>query len=367
MNKKTILLETLLAIEDHRIDRKKAHLLEDIIVITMAAVICGAENWNQIEMFGKLKSPWFKSFLKLPNGIPSHDTFNRFFSLMDPDKFELIFKDWVQKISEKIKGEVISIDGKTIRGAKSHGSKSAIHMVSAWASNNNMVLGQVKVNEKSNEITAIPELLESLFVEDCVITIDAMGCQSEIAAKIIDQKADYILAVKGNQKELQQNIEDSFRFLKADDFAQEIDAGHGRVETRKCYVIKNLEHLENPKKWKAIKAVIKIESERFIKTTEITERSTRLYISSLDISAELFQKNIRAHWAIENKLHWTLDVSFHEDASRKRAENSAQNFSAMNKIALNVLKNDKTLKASVATKRLSAGWDENYLKTVLGF
>lgn len=365
MNKN--LIEILSSIEDHRIDRKKEHLLVDITVITISAVICGAENWNQIEMFGNSKVEWFKSFLELPNGIPSHDTFNRFFSQLCPDKFETIFREWVQSISEKMEGQVISVDGKTIRGAKEHGKKSPIHMVSAWANTNNIVLGQLKVNEKSNEITAIPELLRTLFVAGCIITIDAMGCQSEITKTIIEQKADYILAVKGNQKTLEQNIEDSFLFLKPDAISESTDAGHGRVEMRKCLVLTNLSHIENPAKWENLKTLIKIESERYIKSTGVTEKSSRIYISSLDISAEMFQDHIRNHWGIENKLHWCLDVSFHEDASRKRAGNSAENFSSVNKIALNLLKNEKTLKASMMTKRLNAGWNPTYLKKILGF
>jgi|TARA_B110000259_G_C13965275_1_gene382387 predicted transposase YbfD/YdcC len=352
--------------EDHRIERRKEHLLTDIIIITMSAVICGAENWNQIEMFGKSKQDWFKTFLELPNGIPSHDTFNRFFTALDPDKFENVFREWVKSISKKITNEVISIDGKTIRGAKEHGNTSPIHMVSAWANSNNLVLGQLKVKEKSNEITAIPELLDAIFIKDCIITIDAMGCQVTIAEKVIKEGGDYILAVKGNQKTLQQNIEDSFRFFKAGDVSESLDADHGRVEQRTCSVIKNLEHIENSKDWKGIKTIIKIDSIRYFKSTKKQETSTRLYISSLDVSAEKFQEYIRSHWGIENKLHWCLDVAFREDASRKRAGDSAQNFSAINKIALTMLKRD-TLKASIMTKRLNAGWNESYLKKILEF
>jgi predicted transposase YbfD/YdcC len=364
---KRSLLEIISSLEDHRIDRKKEHLLVDIVTIALSAVVCGAENWNQIELFGNTKIDWFKTFLKLPNGVPSHDTFNRFFSMLDPDKFEVVFREWVQLISKRIEGEVISIDGKTLRGAKEYGKKSPIHMVSAWANTNNLVLGQLKVNEKSNEITAIPQLLDVLFVENCIVTIDAMGCQTEIAKKIIDQNANYILGVKANQKTLQQGIEDSFRFLEPNDMNQSIDAGHGRVETRNCYVINNLEQLEDSKKWSDLKTLIKIESERYNKASQTTEKSTRFYISSLDASAQEFQQYIRLHWGIENKLHWSLDVSFHEDASRKRDGNSAQNYSVINKIALNLIKNDKTIKGSVMTKRLNAGWDQKYLSKILGF
>ena len=365
MKNKSI-IELLSKMEDHRIERKKEHLLTDIIVITMSAVICGAENWNQIEIFGKSKHDWFKTFLKLPNGIPSHDTFNRFFAVLDPDKFETIFRKWVKSISKKITNEVISIDGKTIRGAKEHGNKSPIHMVSAWANSNDLVLGQLKVKEKSNEITAIPELLDAILIKDCIITIDAMGCQIRIAEKVIKEGGDYILAVNGNQKTLQQNIEDSFRFLKPDNVSESLDAGHGRVEKRTCSVIKNLEYIENSKDWKDSKTIIKIDSVRYFKSTKKQESSTRIYISSLDVSAENFQEYIRSHWGIENKLHWCLDVGFREDASRKRAGDSAQNFSVINKIALTMLKKD-TLKASIMTKRLNAGWNEAYLKKILGF
>lgn len=361
------IIELLSKIEDHRIERRKEHSLTDIIVITISAVICGAENWNQIEMFGKSRLDWLKTFLKLPNGIPSHDTFNRFFSILDPKKFEAVFREWVESISQKITNEVISIDGKTIKGAKEHGNKSQIHMVSAWANSNNLIFGQLKVKEKSNEITAIPELLDAIFIKDCIITIDAMGCQIAIAKKIIKEEGNYILAVKGNQKTLQLNIEDSFLFLKPDTVSKSIDAGHGRVEERTCSVIKNLEYIENSKDWEGIKTIVKVESSRYFKSTKKHEISTRIYISSLEESAENFQEYIRSHWGIENKLHWCLDVAFHEDDSRKRAGNSAQNFSLINKIALTMLKNDTSLKGSIMTKRLYAGWEITFLRKVMKF
>jgi predicted transposase YbfD/YdcC len=357
----------LSGLEDHRMDRKKEHLLIDIVVITLAGVVCGAENWNQLELFGNSKLDWFRTFLKLPNGIPSHDTFNRFYSQMDPDKLELIFREWVNSIAKIQKGELICVDGKTIRGAKEHGKKSLIHMVSAWASVNCLVLGQVKVDDKSNEITAIPELLDSLFIEDCVISIDAMGCQKEIVKTIRRKNANYILAVKGNQKTLELAIEDSFRFLKADHFNESLDAGHGRIETRKCSVITNLEHLENIGEWLDIKSIIKIESTRYDKVKKTTEEASRIYISSLDVDPSIFQAYIRSHWGIENNLHWMLDVAFNEDKSRKRAGNSAQNFSSINKMALIMLKNETSVKGSIMTKRLNAGWNETFLKSVLGF
>lgn len=244
--------------QDFRIDRKKRHLLTDIISITIAAALCGIESYNDIEDFGVVREDWLKTFLDLPNGIPSHDTFNRVFANMDPVKFEACFRNWVESILESHTGQQISIDGKTIRGAKSHGIKSPIHMVSAWASESNLVLGQVKVNEKSNEITAIPELLKSLLIKDCVTSIDAMGCQEDVASCIIKGKGDYLLAVKNNQATLYQNIEDSFRFLEASGYDENINIGHGRIETIKCTLITDLAHIDKFERWKNLNVLIKM-------------------------------------------------------------------------------------------------------------
>jgi predicted transposase YbfD/YdcC len=353
--------------QDFRIDRKKQHLLTDIITITIAAALCGIESYNDIEDFGVVREDWLKTFLELPNGIPSHDTFNRVFANMDPLKFEACFRNWVESILESHAGQLISIDGKTVRGAKSHGIKSPVHMVSAWASDSNMVLGQVKVSEKSNEITAIPELLKSLLIKDCVISIDAVGCQEDIAECIIEGKGDYLLAVKNNQQSLYQNIEDSFRFLKAAGYDETIDADHGRIETRKCTIITDLAHIEEPKRWKNLNVLVKMESERCFKATGKTEKSIRYYIGSKPADAAFYQKNIRGHWAIENKLHWTLDVVFQEDADRKRNKHAAQNFSLINKVALNILKNDQTRNISIRRKKNIASWDFKYLLMLLKF
>lgn len=353
--------------EDFRINRKKQHLLIDIISIAIAATLTGCEGYDEIEDFGNENMDWFSSFLLLPNGIPSHDTFNRVFSKMNPLKFEQCFRNWVNQVLEMHKSQLISIDGKTIRGAKSNGIKSPIHMVSAWASDSNMVLGQIKVNEKSNEITAIPELLNSLFIKDCIVSIDAMGCQENIAKTIIENKGDYLLAVKNNQAKLYQNMEDSFRFLKIADSNQNDNVDHGRVETRKCSIITDLSHLEEPEKWENIKALIKIESERYIKSSGESEMSIRYYIASKDANAEFYNTNIRNHWGIENKLHWTLDVVFQEDSSRKRVENAAQNFSLINKVALNILKNDKTKTCSIKRKQRFALMNLDYLKILMNF
>ncbi len=287
------------------------------------------------------------------------------FSAIDSEKFESCF-EWVHSISDLTKGQVIAIDGKTIRGAKSHGKKSPIHMISAWACDNNLVLGQVKTDEKSNEITAIPELLNILNIAGNTITIDAMGTQKEIAKKIIDQDANYILAVKANQPQLLEHIKDEFRFSKQPETYINHDLGHGRIETRICSVLNNFQFIEQNNGWKNLKTIIKIESTREFKNSDKnTEKSTRYYISSLQNDANEFQKKIRSHWAIENKLHWTLDVAFAEDTSRKRAGNAAQNYSFLLKIALNLLKNESSKKLSMKSKRLEAGWNEDYLLKIL--
>lgn len=355
------------AIDDPRRDITKLHNLNDILLIGIISMICGAETWGNVEGYARAKIDFLRSFLELPNGIPSHDTFNRVFSSINSEQFEACFIAWVGSLAQMAPGQVIAIDGKAIRGAKSKGKKSPIHMVSAWACENNLVLGQTKVAEKSNEITAIPKLLEVLAVEGSIITIDAMGCQQDIVAKIIDSKADYIIAVKQNQKQLYQDIEDEFRFSKTITTNTDTDLGHGRIETRTCSVISNnFAHLQSKEKWASLCSLVKVESTREFKNSEKpSERATRYYISSLTAEAEDFQKAVRSHWAIENKLHWTLDVAFGEDASRKRAGNSAQNFSILNKIALNLLKNEKTEKQGVKGKRLRAAWDNDYMLTVL--
>ena len=344
-------------IDDPRSDINKLHRLDDILLIGIIAVIC----------YAKAKEDFLWSFLDLPNGIPSDDTFNRVFSRLNPEQFEQCFIDWVLSLVELTDGEVIPIDGKTLRGAKANGKKSPIHMVSAWASNNNMVLGQVKVSEKSNEITAIPKLLELIAIKGCVVTIDAMGCQENIAKAIVKQEANYILAVKENQKQLYQNIEDEFKFNKAIQTHIHQDLGHGRIEIRKCSVINTFEFIENQDKWSNLKGIVKIESLREFKNSDKpNQTATRYYITSLEVNAEELQKMIRLHWGIENKLHWCLDVAFSEDASRKRTGNAAQNFSVLSKIALNQLRQDKQTRQGLKGKRLKAAYDNNYLVKILG-
>ena len=366
MNRKDNLLSFFEDLEDPRREKCKKHLLLDIVAISVCGVICGADSWDEIEDYGKVKYDWLQTFLSLPNGIPSHDTFNRVFSNLCSEKFEICFNKWVASLANLLKGEVVALDGKTIRGAKVNGV-SSIHMVSAWACESNLVLGQQKVGVKTNEITAIPNLIEVLALEGTTVTIDAMGCQTEIAQKIVDAEANYILAVKANQPVLLENIEDEFRFNKNVDKFVDVDYGHGRIETRTCSVINQFIHIEHPDKWAGLKSVVRIESIREFKGTDKVETATRYYISSLKQNAEKLQHAVRNHWGIENKLHWTLDVAFDEDRDRKRKGNASQNFSLINKIALNLAKQEKTCKLGVKAKRKKAGWDNQYLKKLLKF
>lgn len=353
------------SLTDPRVERTKEHLLEDIIFITIAAVICGAENWNDIEAYGKSKQAWLSGYLRLPGGIPSHDTFNRLFSALDSLQFENCFLEWVKSVAELTDGEIISIDGKTVRGSRGKGVKSAIHMVSAWAGMNNMVLGQVKTAEKSNEITAIPKLLSVLELKGCIITIDAMGCQTEIAKQIRKAEADYLIAVKGNQKQLEQDVEDTLRFCKPVSVYKDVDVGHGRVETRNCSVYTDFSHVQESERWVGLKAIACIEAVRYLKASRIEQTEKRYYITSMDANAERIAKTVRSHWAIENSLHWVLDVAFHEDGSRKRNGNAAENFSIICRIALNLIKNETSKKRGTKGKRLDAGWDNEYLLKIL--
>ena len=353
-------------VEDPRSHINQLHNLIDVLLIGIISVISGAETWKQMIEFARSKEEFLKTFLELPNGIPSEDTINRVFSSIDSIQFETCFTQWVNSIADVSKEQIIAIDGKTIRGAKSNGNKSPVHMVSAWACESNLVLGQIRTEDKSNEITAIPQLLDILDITEQTITIDAMGTQREIAEKIIDNGANYILAVKANQAQLLEEIEDEFKFAKKFEVNKTIDGDHGRIETRICSVVTDFQFIPTINSWKNLTSIIRIESVREFKNSDKkTEKSTRYYISNLKNDASTFQTSIRSHWAVENKLHWTLDVAFSEDASRKRNQNAAQNYSVLLKIALNLLKNEKSEKQGVKGKRLKAGWDNKYLLKLL--
>lgn len=366
MNKQNKLVSIFNQIEDPRSHINQLHKFIDILLIGIISVICGAETWKQMVGFAKSKEDFLRTFLELPNGIPSEDTINRLFASIDSIQLEKCFIEWVNTIADLSLGQIIAIDGKTIRGAKHKCKKSPIHMISAWACENNLVLGQVKTAQKSNEITAIPNLLDILDISGNIVSIDAIGTQKEIAKKIIDNQANYILAVKGNQPQLLEAIEDEFRFAKQLEIDKNEDIGHGRIETRNCSVITDFQFIENKSEWVNLKSIIRIQSTREFKNSDKKkEIATRYYISSLKNDSSYFQSAIRSHWAIENKLHWMLDVGFSEDKSRKRAGNAAQNFSVLLKIALNLLKNEKTEKQGIKGKRLKAGWDNQYLLKVL--
>ncbi len=366
------LIDELSKINDPRLDRCKKHKLIDIFVITICGVICGAGTWEQIEQYGNSKYEWFSTFLELPNGIPSHDTIRRVFILINPDEFRTAFISWIKVITNLIKTEVVSIDGKTLRGSHNkRDGKAAIHMVSAWASEMNMVLGQLKTEEKSNEITAIPELLDLLDISGCIVTIDAMGCQKKIAAKIIDKEADYVLALKKNQGTLYDEVNLFFQDAKKNNFEniqhsyhETVDGDHGRIETRRHWVISDTGWLGNKCLWKGLNSIGMVERERDIDDKISCE--TTYYILSQKCDAAMFADYARKHWGIENKLHWGLDVSFREDECRKRVGHSAENFAMIRHIALNLLKQENSMRKSINTKRLQAGWDEIYLMKVLG-
>lgn len=352
------------SLKDHRINRTRRHPMENILFISMCAVISGAETWIEIEDFGNAKIDWFAQHLDMPNGIPSHDTFNRFFSALNPDVFELCFRRWISSMIPDMKEQVISIDGKTIRGSREY-KKSPIHMVSAWSSAHGLTLGQMKTFDKSNEITVIPELLDALSIKGSIITIDAMGCQTDIVDKIVERKANYVLAVKGNQKTLHTDLQLTFDHLAISSLHETNDVGHGRIEKRVCSVSKNLDLLVSIGSWKDAQAVAKIESTVYTKVRGRTERSTRYYITNLDTDAETISRIVRSHWGVENNLHWMLDVAFHEDDNRKKNRNAVVNFSLISKIAMMIIKKDASSKVGMKSKRLKCGWDNSYLDRIL--
>lgn len=360
-------------ITDPRIERNKLHLLSDILTIAICASICGADKWEDVEDFGKAKENWFRTFLTLPNGIPSHDTFNRVFNRMDPKEFQKSFLSWINAASELIGGQVIAIDGKVLRRSHDRSvGKSAIDMVSAWATENHLVLGQVKVDEKSNEITAIPQLLKALEITGCIITIDAMGCQKSIAEEVVEQGAEYILSLKDNQGNLFEDVKLLFDDLEESeykaypfDYHITVNKGHGRIETRECWTISEtatLSHLRGYADWKKLNTVSRIRAQRWIGDEKSCE--DRYHIASV-AGAEKVLSAVRSHWGIENELHWTLDMTFDEDRSRVRKEYGAENLAVLRHIALNLLKQEKSCKRSVRGKRLLAGWNEDYLTKVL--
>ncbi len=360
-------------LEDPRMDRTKFHSLGDILFITICAVLTGADSWTGVEMYGNEKLDWLRTILALPQGIPSHDTFGRVFSRLNPEQFERCLLQWMAALAEKSDGRLIAIDGKTLRRSFDKANdRAAIHMVSAWCKANSLVLGQLATEEKSNEITAIPRLLEMLDVKGAVVTIDAMGCQKAIAEKIVKQGGDYMLQVKKNQPELYDLMTSTFDELTGPGiggvspaFHEDVDAGHGRVETRRIWVTDWINWYPGRSEWAGLQSFACIESVRVVDGESSTAR--RYYISTLDgQDAEGMLGYSRGHWGIENSVHWSLDVTFREDTLRNRIGHSAENFSRIRRLALNLLKQDRTCKVGIQGKRYKASLNQDYLLHVLG-
>lgn len=360
-------LDSFKGLEDPRKDTAtKWYSLELIIFQTLAATISGAETWVDVAEFGKEKRDWISKFVVIPEDTPSHDTIGDFFKRLHAKSFSKCFLKWTQQVCGVTEGELIVLDGKTMRGSHNRrAGKSAIHMISAWASNNQLVLAQQKVNDKSNEITAIPELLELLEIKGAIISIDAMGCQREIAKQIRQQQADYILALKTNQVELHQQVTDAFRFQKPTSEKETIEKNHGRIERRVCSVINSPKDIEDAAKWKDLKTIVRIIRHREEIISANKGEETNYYISSLNESASFFIDKIRSHWTIENQLHWVLDVDFKEDRSRVRSGFADQNFAIIRHTAINLLRLDKTPKVSLRSKRNKAAWNDSFRQKLL--
>jgi predicted transposase YbfD/YdcC len=356
-------------LKDPRINRTRKHPLINIIFIALIAVICGAEDWVSIERFGKARRNWLKRFLDLKNGIPSHDTFNRVFSLLDSATFCKSFMMWAQTLADKVK-KVVALDGKSLRATKDEiNGLGPLHLVNVWCCENQLVLGQEAVSDKSNEITAIPLLLDMLEIEGAIITTDAMGCQKEICKKICEKEADYVISLKGNQGNLHKDVALYFKSIRSGQLKCEamdhetIEKDHGRIEERKYYAMPLPEGLHSDG-WKNLRTIVMVSSKRT--TREKVEAEERYFISSLDANKIIdIAHAVRAHWQVENSLHWRLDVSFNEDRWRSKQGNAAANMALLNKMALNLLKKEQTSKVGVKNRRLLAGWDEEYLAKVI--
>lgn len=361
------LLDHFGGLPDPRIQRTRRHELADILVIAICTLLCGGESFNDMEDFGLAKEDWFRTFLALPHGIPAHDTFNRVFSALKPSTFLECFMRWTQDLRAATGEEIVAMDGKALRRALR--GENVPHIVSAWAVRNGLVLGQVRVNDKSNEITAIPELLRALELAGCIVTIDAMGCQKRIAREIVEADAHYVLALKGNQQtvhaEVREFLDEALRD-HPEELAhhQTVEKDHGRLETRRYWQSDRLDWFADKAEWEGLRSVGMVESTREIKGMFQTER--RYFLSTLPLDAPRMATAIRSHWAVENQLHWVLDVQFNEDQSRARTGFAAENLATLRRLALNLLKRETTKKRGIRGKQKNAGWNHAYLLRLLG-
>lgn len=361
-------------VQDPRVSYLVVHPLINLMTISLCAIIAGADNWTEVAAFGERKKEWLGGFLDLEKGIPSHDTFTNVFALLDPEQLRDGFISWVKAIYQRLTGEVVAVDGKNLRHSFDTATEQAmINMVSAWATEAEMVLGQLKVPEGTNEISAIPDLLQLLDLNDCIVTIDAIGCQTAIAQEIVDQGADYLLAVKANQGNLYDDLELFFRLAEENDFAKvdhtcarTVNKGHGRIEVRQCWAIsgqESLQFLRDYEAWPQLQTIIRIDSERHI--GDQVSQESRYFISSLDNDAAHLLQVKRSHWGIENGLHWVLDIAFREDDSRVRMRHGPENLATLRHMAVNLLKQERSAKGGIHAKRMQAGWDNDYLVKVL--
>lgn len=378
---KLSLVEHFETLADPRVARTRAHELMDILVIAVCTLLCGGETFNDMEDFGHAKHEWFKTFLRLPHGIPAHDTFNRLFAALDPEQFLDCFLRWTQSLRVAVPQEIVALDGKALRRALDQ-DESVQYVVSAWAEGNGLVLGQRKVEEKSNELTAVPELLRVLELAGCIVTLDAMGCQKKIAREIVEADADYVLALKGNQETVHAEVKS---FLDATLVERQkprpkgaplpaaaarlqelttVEKDHGRLETRRYWQSEELGWFADLGKWEGLRSVGLVEATREAGGKVTVER--RYYLSSLPLDVATFARAVRGHWGVENKLHWVLDVVFGEDQSRARAGHAAGNLATLRRLALNLLKREPTKKRGIRAKQLNAGWDHAYLLRLLG-
>lgn len=365
------IIDAFADLPDPRLDRTRLHSLSDVIVLTLCGVLCGVDNWVELERFCRAKLKWFRTFLELPNGIPSHDTFGRVFSLLDPDAFRACFVRWVESMATLEVGDVIAVDGKSIRRALDAASGAApLHMVNAWASEAGLALGQLATDSKSNEIKAIPALLERLRIHGCIVTTDAMGCQKEIARVIRSKGADYCLQLKDNHPRVHEEVRSCFEsevdstLLRSETtFLETVDGDHGRIEVRRDWLSTEIGWFEDAGKWQDLRALGMVEAERTVGQSTSVHR--RFYLTSVDDVRD-FARAVRSHWSVENSLHWVLDMAFDEDHSRARLGNSAENLAIVRQVALNLLKQEKTEKVGIKTKRKMCGWDHDYMLTVMG-